>query len=190
MTHLADAPLSPSPPEKGSKQAFSLRAVTAVTLRRELHFMSLSLRYNYSDGLVNRYSDRNLPWRNYQPEKCTHASLLKLYNSQYRSKKKKREMQINGWNILTLFLKELSVLPELDLLHVCWRGKGHGYCGSNRSLLPLEVFWSSESLKAFLKHIITTVFWVLFFKNVSHIQKTCKSLTKIYKSWSACGLVK
>lgn len=95
MTHLADAPLSPSPPEKGSKQAFSLRAVTAVTLRRELHFMSLSLRYNYSDGLVNRYSDRNLPWRNYQPEKRTHASLLKLYNSQYRSKKKKKKRNAN-----------------------------------------------------------------------------------------------
>lgn len=58
--HLADAPLSPGPPEKGTEQAFSLRAVTAVTLLRELHFMSLSLRYNYFDGLVNRYSGRNL----------------------------------------------------------------------------------------------------------------------------------
>lgn len=87
-----------------------------------------------------------------------HLCLSSITHNTDLKKKKKREMQINSWNILTLFLKELSVLPELDLLHVCWRGKGHGYCGSNRSLLPLEVFWSSESLKAFLKHIITTVF--------------------------------
>lgn len=60
MAHLGDAPLSPSPPEKRAEQAFSLRAITAITLRRELHFMSLLLRYNYFDGLVSRYSDRNL----------------------------------------------------------------------------------------------------------------------------------
>lgn len=61
MAHLADAPVAQSPSEKGAEQAFSLRAITAVTLLRELHFMSLLLRYNYFDGLVNRYSDRNLP---------------------------------------------------------------------------------------------------------------------------------